>query len=77
MERLFSRSFRNAATNGANVLLEINQNQSDGFKHNAIGTNKATFSQTNTLSAVANTPVGSVNQTQSSSGSAQHMLCAR
>src|SRR5437764_10671966 len=58
----------NAARNGANVLLEIKQNEDAGFKGSASGTNNATFSQSNTLSAVANTPAGPVSQTQSSSG---------
>ncbi len=48
-----------------NMCLDIEQNQSTLFKGSATGTNNATFVQTNTLSAIANSPVG-VNQTQSS-----------
>jgi hypothetical protein len=56
----------NAADSGANLLLEIAQNQSPGFLGSASGANRAAFSQTNTLTAVARTPVGPVNQTQTS-----------
>ena len=51
-----------------NVYLDIEQNQSTGFKGNASvsGVNKAVFSQTNALTAIAVTPNGAVNQTQSS-----------
>jgi hypothetical protein len=48
-----------------NMCLDIEQNQSTGFKGVATGTNNATFAQTNTLSAIANSPTA-VNQTQSS-----------
>jgi hypothetical protein len=58
--------YENMAQNGANVALDIEQNQRDGFKHFASGVNNAIFSQTNTLTAVANTPAGEVKQTQSS-----------
>src|SRR2546430_14704337 len=53
---------------GENVLLENKQNENAVLKGSASGTNNATFSQSNTLSAVANTPAGPVSQTQSSSG---------
>lgn len=53
-------------TLGANVWLDIEQNQSSGFFGTATGPNSAVFNQTNTLTAVANTSVGPVRQTQSS-----------
>jgi hypothetical protein len=59
----------NLANTGANMSLDIEQNQ-----HSANGSltstgNDATFTQTNNLSAVAYTPAsGSVSQTQSSTG---------
>jgi hypothetical protein len=56
----------NAAASGANMLLDIAQNQSPGFLGSASGANRAAFSQTNTLTAIARTPVGPVNQTQAS-----------
>jgi len=56
----------NAAANGPNVLLDIEQNQSSGFTGNATGANSVAFSQTSNLQAVANTPKGPVSQTQSS-----------
>jgi len=49
----------------ANMCLDIEQNQSTGFKGSASGANSATFLQTNSLSATANSPTG-VGQTQSS-----------
>jgi hypothetical protein len=49
----------------ANMCLDIEQNQGSG-KGVAGGTNNATFRQTNLLTAIANTPVGPVSQTQSS-----------
>jgi len=49
----------------ANMCLDIEQNQSTGFKGSASGANSATFLQTNSLSATANSPTG-VSQTQSS-----------
>jgi hypothetical protein len=57
----------NFANGGANVTLDIEQNQSTetGFKGSATGVNNAIFKQTNTLTAIANSPV-SVSQTQSS-----------
>ena len=48
----------------ANMCLDIEQNQHP--KGVGSGTNNATFAQTNTLTAVANTPAGPVTQTQSS-----------
>jgi hypothetical protein len=56
----------NAASNGPNVSLDIEQNQSSGFKGLATGANSAVFSQTSNLQAVANTPNGPISQTQSS-----------
>jgi hypothetical protein len=56
----------NAADSGPNVALDIKQNQSAGYFGSATGLNKAAFSQTNTLTAIASTPAGSVSQTQSS-----------
>lgn len=56
----------NSASLGPNVSLDIEQNQSRGFKGSATGTNSAVFSQTSNLQAVANTPNGPVSQTQSS-----------
>jgi hypothetical protein len=58
----------------ANLCLNIAQNQSTGFKCTssdpnscpATGNNTANFTQTSTQTAVANTPAGPVNQTQSS-----------
>jgi hypothetical protein len=49
----------------ANMCLDIEQNQGSG-KGVASGTNNATFTQTNSLTAIANTPAGPVTQTQSS-----------
>jgi hypothetical protein len=57
---------QNAANLGANVWLQIEQNQSSGFFGTATGPNSAVFNQTNSLTAVANTSVGPVKQTQSS-----------
>src|SRR5205823_3021026 len=49
----------------ANMCLDIEQNQ--GIGHSvATGPNNATFTQTSSQSAIANTPAGSVAQTQSS-----------
>jgi hypothetical protein len=56
----------NAAESGANMLIDIAQNQSPGFLGSASGPNTAAFAQTNDLVAIARTPVGSVNQTQAS-----------
>jgi hypothetical protein len=57
---------QNSVDSGANMAVDIKQNQSAGFFGTATGKNFANFDQTNTLSAIANTPVGPVNQTQSS-----------
>jgi hypothetical protein len=57
---------QNAASNGPNVSVDIEQNQSSGFNGSATGANSAMFSQTSSLQAVANTPNGPVTQTQSS-----------
>ena len=57
---------QNSVDTGPNVALDITQNQSAGFFGIATGANSAKFNQTNTLTAIANTPVGPVNQTQSS-----------
>jgi hypothetical protein len=57
----------NAADSGANVSLDIKQNQSPGFVGSATGANTSAFTQTNTLTAIASTsPTGAVSQTQSS-----------
>jgi hypothetical protein len=48
----------NAVDGSPNVALDIKQNQSDGFKGSASGVNKASFNQTNTLTAIANGPSG-------------------
>jgi hypothetical protein len=53
----------NAGATDANVSLDIEQNQGVG---SAFGANAAPFSQTSTLTALASTPAGPVNQTQSS-----------
>jgi hypothetical protein len=50
----------------ANMCLDIEQNQGDGSKGVASGTNNATFTQTNSLTAIANSPAGPISQTQSS-----------
>jgi hypothetical protein len=55
----------NATDTGPNLKLEIAQNQGSG-SGGASGPNTATFAQTNTLTAIANTPAGPVTQTQSS-----------
>jgi hypothetical protein len=60
---------QNAADPGLlpNVSLEIKQNQNEYFEDAATtGENKAPFSQTNVLTAIAKTPAGPVFQTQSS-----------
>ena len=57
---------QNAANSGPNVSLAIRQNQSAGYFGSATGLNKAAFSQTNALTAIATTPAGPVSQTQSS-----------
>jgi hypothetical protein len=49
----------------ANMCLDIEQNQGTG-RGVASGANNATFTQTSTQSAIANTPAGPVSQTQSS-----------
>jgi hypothetical protein len=66
---------QNAASNGPNVVLDIEQNQGAGFFGAATGLNTVDFKQTNSLTAIANTPAGPVNQTQSSStGGIQAMV---
>ena len=66
---------QNASDNGPNVLLDIEQNQGAGFFGSAEGPNNVDFTQTNSLTAIANTPVGRVDQTQSSStGGIQAMV---
>ena len=57
---------QNSVDTGPNIVLDIAQNQSAGFFGTATGKNTANFLQTNTLTAIANTPAGPVNQTQSS-----------
>ncbi|MDP9308117.1 MAG: hypothetical protein M3P15_07385, partial [Actinomycetota bacterium] len=49
----------NASDSGPNMSLDVSQNSTSG-------TNTSAFNQTNVLTAVASTPVGPVNQTQSS-----------
>jgi hypothetical protein len=56
---------QNAAPNGANLTLDIKQNQGNGFFGNAGGVNWASFKQTNNLTAIANAPKGAT-QIQSS-----------
>jgi hypothetical protein len=56
----------NASSNGANLSLDIKQNQTTGFKGVASGANTASFSQTNTLTAVAATSGDPVTQVQGS-----------
>lgn len=58
----------NAADSGPNISLDIKQNQTPGYFEDAAttGLNKAAFSQTNVLTAIANTPGPMVSQTQSS-----------
>jgi hypothetical protein len=66
---------QNFADNGPNMLLDIEQNQGAGFLGVAHGPNDVDFTQTNSLTAIANTPVGRVDQTQSSStGGIQAMV---
>jgi len=50
---------------GRNMLLDIEQNQSDGYFGTATGENTAASSQINSLTALATTPNGSVHQWQS------------
>jgi hypothetical protein len=57
---------QNAGNAGANITIDIEQNQSSGFKGVSSGANSADFSQTNTLTAIANSPHGPITQTQSS-----------
>ena len=57
----------NAADHGANLTIDIEQNQFVG-KGQASGTNNARFVQTDTLTAIANSSNGPVDQTQSSAG---------
>ena len=55
----------NATGSGANMTIDIEQNQGAGL-NTATGTNNATFVQLNTLIAIANSTHGPVSQTQSS-----------
>jgi hypothetical protein len=57
---------QNAGNNGANVTIDVEQNQAAGFKGVSSGANSAIFDQTNALSAVADSPNGPIGQTQSS-----------
>jgi hypothetical protein len=59
------RQDENTTDTGPNMKLDIAQNQGSG-SGGASGPNTATFAQTNTLTAIANTPAGPVTQTQSS-----------
>ena len=54
-----------AANGGANMTIDVEQNQTSGFGL-AHGPNSANFNQSDSLTAVADTPAGPVNQTQSS-----------
>ncbi len=56
----------NAANGGANMTIDIEQNQSPGFLGSAHGPNSANFNQASSLTAIAGTPAGPVTQTQSS-----------
>ena len=56
----------NKVNGGANLTIDIEQNQRTGFLGNASGANSAIFNQTNTLRAIANSPAGPITQTQSS-----------
>jgi hypothetical protein len=55
----------NAANSGPNVLLDIEQNRGIGLNV-ATGPGNVTFTQTNSLTAIAGTTSGSTSQTQSS-----------
>ena len=57
----------NARSAGPNLIIDIAQNQGDGLGV-AGGPNSATFVQTNTLVAIANSTNGPIRQTQSSAG---------
>jgi hypothetical protein len=57
---------QNAASGGANVTIDIEQNQSAGFLGSAYGQNSANFDQSTALTAIANSSAGPVSQTQSS-----------
>ncbi len=57
---------QNAANGGANVTIDIEQNQSAGFLGSAYGANSANFDQYNALTAIANSSAGPISQTQSS-----------
>lgn len=57
---------QNALSNGPNMKLDVAQNKTPGFDGSANGENFAIFTQTNTLTAIANTGGGDVTQTQSS-----------
>ncbi len=57
---------QNATNGGANMTIDIEQNQSPGFLGTASGANSANFEQDSRLTAVANSPAGPINQTQSS-----------
>ncbi len=57
----------NATDHGANVTIDIEQNQGVGHGQ-ASGTNNATFVQTSILTAIANSTNGPVSQIQSSPG---------
>jgi len=56
----------NSANLGANVTLDVEQNQSAGFLGSARGPNAVVFDQSDVLTAIANTQNGPVTQTQSS-----------
>ncbi|MDX6479548.1 MAG: hypothetical protein QOG85_58 [Gaiellaceae bacterium] len=57
---------QNAASKGANVAIDIEQNQSAGFLGTALGQNSVNFDQYTALTAIGNSSNGPVVQTQSS-----------
>ncbi|HXJ48087.1 MAG TPA: hypothetical protein VNF91_02850, partial [Candidatus Acidoferrum sp.] len=59
------RQRQNAKSLGANMAIDIEQNQSPSFFGTASGKNFATFDQESSLTAIGNSPVG-VHQTQNS-----------
>jgi hypothetical protein len=60
----------NKTVGGRNMFLDIEQNQSAGFFNTATGLNMAAFSQVSSLTALATSPTGPVEQWQSQPESA-------
>ena len=58
----------NKTDSGPNMKLDIKQNQSGGFKGSASGANNAVFTQTNTLTAIATSPVAPTQWQSSQNG---------